>query len=78
MAAQACRNSLSGWRAAGPRTATSTATPIALPTCRDMLSTALPVVARSGGSVAAAANSGAWVSPADTPPISRPGRKPVR
>lgn len=40
MAAQACRNSATGCRAAGPRTATSTATPIALPSCRDMLSTA--------------------------------------
>jgi hypothetical protein len=65
---------LTGCTAAVPRMTTTTATPIALPTWRAMVSTALPVVARSGGSVPAAANSGAWVSPAEIPPANNPGR----
>src|ERR1700761_6775453 len=73
-AAQACWYPASVCRAPEPTTTTTTATPTALPTCRAMLSTALPVVARSGGSVPAAANSGAWVRPAETPATSMPGR----
>jgi len=60
--------------AAVPSMTTTTATPIALPTWRAIVSTALPVVARFGGRVPATANSGAWVSPAEIPPASNPGR----
>src|ERR1700722_18090571 len=63
-----------GCTAAVPRMTTTTATPIALPTWRAIVSTALPVVARSGGRVPAAANSGAWTSPAEIPPANSPGR----
>jgi len=74
-AAQTWWKSATVWVAPVPRMTTTAATPTALPTWRAMLSTALPVVARSGGSVPAAANSGAWVSPAEMPPMNIPGRK---
>jgi hypothetical protein len=56
-AAQTRWKALTGCTAAVPRMTTTTATPTALPTWRAMVSTALPVVARSGGSAPAAANS---------------------
>src|ERR1700759_3490642 len=52
------------------------ATPSALPTWRDMFSTALPVVARSAGRVPAEANSGACDRPAPVPPMISPGKNP--
>src|SRR5690242_10114756 len=51
------------------------ATPTALPTWRAVFSTALPVVARWAGKALAAANNGAWTSPAAQPISSNHGRK---
>src|SRR5260370_2200126 len=53
--------------------AIKTPTPTALPICRLMFSTALPVVARSGGRVPAVTNIGACDRPPDMPSITRAG-----
>src|SRR5690242_9697173 len=60
-----------------PIATTKTATPTALPTWRAVFSTALPVVARWAGNALAAANIGAWTSPAAQPISNSPGRNPL-